>query len=173
MRVLVVMCLGLGLMGCVGSGIKAENGMIIRTAGETNMFRPSLSVMEVLTCVKAEGQLTQITVDGVTEVCNGEFKQLALVQGTQAGAMTGIGSAAVQGGAIVGAGYLVGKGIADSGSTTNVNQEGGGAESNSGALSLSGASASSNSASKSINSNKNFNHNTNKNINQTRGYGHR
>lgn len=165
MRVLLVMVMGLMMMGCVGSGIKAENGMIIRTAGETNMFRPSLSVMEVLTCVKVEGQLTQITVDGVTETCNGEFKQLALVQGTQAGAMTGIGSAAVQGGAIVGAGYLIGKGIGDSGSTTNVNQEGGGAVSGS----SSGAAALN--SNKNYNSNKNINHNSNMNTQGMMGRG--
>ena len=110
------------LGGCgMTSNIKMENGLLIQEAGQTNLFRPSLSVMQVSKCVQEEGVTTVIDVDGNSETCYGRFIPIATVQGTQAGSMTGIGSAAIQGGAIVGGAYLLANGIEDSGSETTNN----------------------------------------------------
>lgn len=146
MIVVVAMVLG----GCgMTSNIKMENGLLIQEAGQTNLFRPSLSVMQVSKCVPEEGVTTVVDVDGNSETCYGRFVPIATVQGTQAGSMSGIGSAAIQGGAIVGGAYLLADGIRDSGSetTNNNNTESNGGNSNSlssarsDAYSQSGASA--------------------------------
>ena len=132
MKILCVSGLSLLLLsGCVSAEVRYDDGMRIRTAGETNLFRPSLSVMEVSVCVPEEG-LNEISVDsnGETETCNGYYTPIATVQGTQSGSLTGLGGAMVQGGAIVGGAYLLGDGIRDSASRTDVNQNGGGANSN-------------------------------------------
>ena len=122
---LVSMVLGSLLLGGCGmtSNIKMENGLLIQEAGQTNLFRPSLSVMQVSKCVQEEGVTTVIDVDGNSETCYGRFVPIATVQGTQAGSMSGIGSAAIQGGAIVGGAYLLANGIEDSGSTTTNNND--------------------------------------------------
>ena len=137
-----VMCVLL-LTGCISSNVKYEHGMRIATAGETNLFRPSLSVMAVEVCIPKEGRHTMDIVDGDEHHCYGEYKNVATVQGTQAGALTGIGSAAIQGGAIVGGAYLLGDGIRDSADNTNVSQQGGGATAKSGSRSSSSSQSSS------------------------------
>ena len=112
------------LTGCVSVGMKADQGMIVRTVGETNMFRPSLSVMEVSKCVQdSSGRYEEIQTEDGAVGCYGQFMPVAVMQGTQAGALTGLGSAAIQGGAIVGGAYLLGDGIRDSGDNTNVNND--------------------------------------------------
>ena len=112
------------LGGCgMTSNIKMENGLLIQEAGQTNLFRPSLSVMQVSKCVQEEGVTTVIDVDGNSETCYGRFVPIATVQGTQAGSMSGIGSAAIQGGAIVGGAYLLADGIRDSGDSVTNNNE--------------------------------------------------
>ena len=121
---LISLVLGSVVLGGCGmtSNIKMENGLLIQEAGQTNLFRPSLSVMQVSKCVPEEGVTTVVDVDGNSETCYGRFVPIATVQGTQAGSMSGIGSAAIQGGAIVGGAYLLADGIRDSGdSTTNNN----------------------------------------------------
>ena len=126
MKGLVVsLVLGSVVLGGCGmtSNIKMENGLLIQEAGQTNLFRPSLSVMQVSKCVQEEGVTTVIDVDGNSETCYGRFVPIATVQGTQAGSMSGIGSAAIQGGAIVGGAYLLANGIEDSGSTTTNNND--------------------------------------------------
>ena len=137
-----VMCVLL-LTGCISSNVKYDHGMRIATAGETNLFRPSLSVMAVEVCVPEESRHTVDVVDGDEHHCYGEYKNVATVQGTQAGALTGLGSAAIQGGAIVGGAYLLGDGIRDSADNTNVNQQGGGASAKSGSRSSSSSQSSS------------------------------
>jgi len=149
----VVLC-AMVLGGCgMTSNIKMENGLLIQEAGQTNLFRPSLSVMQVSKCVREEGVTTVIDVDGNSETCYGRFVPVATVQGTQAGSMSGIGSAAIQGGAIVGGAYLLADGIRDSGdSVTNNNDtsSNGGQTINSNAnLNQAGASSSSKAFSKS------------------------
>lgn len=131
------------LTGCVSVGTKAEQGMIVRTVGETNMFRPSLSVMEVSKCVQdSSGRYEEVQTGDGPVGCYGQFMPVAVVQGTQAGALTGLGSAAIQGGAIVGGAYLLGDGIRDSGDSTNVsNDSSSKSRSNSASLSSSKASA--------------------------------
>ena len=112
------------LGGCgMTSNIKMENGLLIQEAGQTNLFRPSLSVMQVSKCVREEGVTTVIDVDGNSETCYGRFVPIATVQGTQAGSMSGIGSAAIQGGAIAGGAYLLADGIRDSGDSVTNNNE--------------------------------------------------
>lgn len=128
MRYAVCLVFAVLVSGCMSTGLKVENGMIVRTAGETNMFRPSLSVMQVLTCHHEDGVTETLTVDEETISCSGRFVSEATVQASQAGAMTGIGGAVVQGGAIVGGAHLLGQGIGRSGTT--VNQSGGGASAN-------------------------------------------
>ena len=151
------------LGGCgMTSNIKMENGLLIQEAGQTNLFRPSLSVMQVSKCVQEEGVTTVIDVDGNSETCYGRFVPIATVQGTQAGSMSGIGSAAIQGGAIVGGAYLLADGIRDSGdSVTNNNDT---------------SSSGGNSSSLSSNRNDNFNQNLNTNSAQGgsggNGYGY-
>lgn len=126
-RVLMSLLSFVILSGCVGTSVRYEDGMRIRTAGETNLFRPSLSVLDVAICVEAPGTVETNAVDGETEICQGTYQPLATVQGTQAGALTGLGGAMVQGGAIAAGAYLLGDGIRDSAS--RVTQTGGGANS--------------------------------------------
>lgn len=129
---LVVLCAMVFMTGCgMTSNIKMENGLLIQEAGQTNLFRPSLSVMQVSKCVPEEGITTVIDVDGNSETCYGRFMPIATVQGTQAGSMSGIGSAAIQGGAIVGGAYLLADGIRDSGDETTNNTSSNGGNSNS------------------------------------------
>ena len=112
------------LSGCVSSGLTVSDGLVIRTAGETNLLRPSLSVMEVSKCVTdRSGRYEEVQTEEGTVGCYGQFVPIATVQGTQAGAMTGLGGAAIQGGAIVGGAYLLGDGIRDSGDSTNVSND--------------------------------------------------
>lgn len=112
------------LTGCVSTGYKSSDGMLVRTAGETNMFRPSLSVMEVSKCVTdSTGRYEEVQTDDGVVGCYGTFMPIATVQGTQAGALTGLGSAAIQGGAIVGGAYLLGDGIRDSGDSTSLSND--------------------------------------------------
>lgn len=121
---LVIGLCAMVLGGCgMTSNIKMENGLLIQEAGQTNLFRPSLSVMQVSKCVQEEGVTTVIDVDGNSETCYGRFVPIATVQGTQAGSMSGIGSAAIQGGAIVGGAYLLADGIRDSGDSVTNNNE--------------------------------------------------
>lgn len=121
--------------------------------------------MQVSKCVPEEGVTTVIDVDGNSETCYGRFVPIATVQGTQAGSMSGIGSAAIQGGAIVGGAYLLANGIEDSGSNTTNNNDtssSGGQTINSNAnLNQAGASA--------TNSNKNFNKNSNSSSSKSYG----
>ena len=148
MKLLLVGLLSVCIMsGCVSAGTEYRDGMRIRTAGETNLLRPSLSVMDVAICVEEPDRVETNMVNGETEVCQGTYQSLATVQGTQSGALTGLGGAMVQGGAIVGGAYLLGDGIRDSAS--QVNQTGGGASSQSQAKAKGGnARASSQSSSK-------------------------
>ena len=118
------------LGGCAASStLKLENGLLIEEAGQTNLFRPSLSVMQVSKCVEQEGVTTVIDIDGNSHTCYGKYVPIAVVQGTQAGSMTGLGGAMIQGGAIVGGAYLLADGIRDSGdrttNTNNTSSEGG------------------------------------------------
>lgn len=138
------------MTGCgATSTIKLENGLLIEEAGQTNLFRPSLSVMQVSKCQQQEGITTVVDIDGSSHTCYGKYVPVAVVQGTQAGSMTGLGGAMIQGGAIVGGAYLLADGIRDSGSTTTNNNDtssnGGNSNSlsssRSDALSQSGASA--------------------------------
>ena len=120
---LVVMVAAL-LGGCAASStLKLENGLLIEEAGQTNMFRPSLSVMQVSKCQPEEGVTTVIRVDDVDQTCYGRFIPIAVVQGTQAGSLTGLGGAMIQGGSIVGAAYLLSEGIEESGSKTTNNND--------------------------------------------------
>jgi len=130
-NVLVLLTSVVLLSGCVSAGTTYQDGMRVRTIGETNLLRPSLSVMEVSVCVHDEHANTTYTdvLDGEAQSCHGEYVPMATVQGTQSGALTGLGGAMIQGGAIVGGAYLLGDGIRDSAS--QVNQNGGGANSNS------------------------------------------
>lgn len=149
----VVVCFTI-LTGCTGINIKAQDGMVVRTVGETNLLRPSLSVMEVVKCVPGDARhYEEIVVNDEKVGCHGQFVTIATVQGTQAGALTGLGSAAIQGGAIVGGAYLIGDGIRDSADNTSVSQVGGGARS----TSTSRSNARSTSQSKSYNRNNNSN----------------
>ena len=123
MKVLLLSVMSLVMLsGCVSHKLTYEDGMRIRTAGETNLLRPSLSVLEVSVCVKQTGLQETHVHDGKTETCEGFYHPLATVQGTQSGALTGLGGAMVQGGAIVGGAYLLGDGIRDS--STEVSQNG-------------------------------------------------
>lgn len=127
--VLLVLVTGCGAT----STIKLENGMLIEEAGQTNMFRPSLSVLQVSKCQEQEGVTTVIDIDGNSHTCYGKYVPVAVVQGTQAGSMTGLGGAMIQGGAIVGGAYLLADGIRDSGdeTTNNNNTSSNGGNSNS------------------------------------------
>ena len=119
MRMWIVMAMGLLMMGCASHGTRYENGLMIRSAGETNMFRPSLSVLEVRSCRGAIEMVEE------QEVCRGDYGEPMWVHASQSGALTGLGGAVVQAGAVVGASYLLADGIRDSAS--EVNQTGGGA----------------------------------------------
>lgn len=120
----MIFVLVLLLSGCVGTAIKAENGLIVRSAGETSLLRPSWSIGEVSKCVQDEtGRYEEVDVDGETVGCYGRFLPIATVQGTQAGALTGLAGAMVTGGAIVGGAYLLGDGIRDSGDSTNLSND--------------------------------------------------
>ena len=173
MRLVMGVCLGLVLVGCSGPKVEIIENMRYLYSHNENALSPSLTLGTIQECVKQEGYHETTRINDKVYHCDGVYVTRAYPYAGQNGYID-IGGA-VQAGIYGGLGYAgmkaIGDGIGDSGSTTNVNQEGGGASSNSGALSLSGASASSNS--KSSSSNKNINHNTNKNINQTRGYGHR
>lgn len=119
--------------GCaMTSEMKLENGLLIQEVGQTNLFRPSNSVLRVSECVREPNRTQVVMIDGHEEVCHGRWMPVALVQGTQPGSLTGVFGAMIQGGAIVGGAYLLADGIGESGSTTNVEQEGGGAEANGG-----------------------------------------
>ena len=148
---IILLCLGLFVVvtGCTGINIKAENGMIVRTASDTNMFSPSLAVMEVSKCVPdTTGNYEEVDINGEKVGCYGKFVPFATVQGTQPGALSGIGSAAIQGGAIVGGSYLLADGIRDSGDSTNLNNDSN-SSSNSRSVSKSNSSSRASSLSKS------------------------
>lgn len=119
---LVVLLVAVLLGGCgMTSNMKYENNMLIQEVGQTNLFRPSMSVMRISECVPEEDVVTVIDIDGNSKTCYGRFVEVVKVQGTQAGSLTGIGSAAIQGGAIVGGAYLLADGIRDSGDETTNN----------------------------------------------------
>ena len=122
--------------GCLSVGTQYQDGLRVRTVGDTNWLRPSLSFMQVEECVESSG-VKHVVIDKEggdvsKQVCHGTYRPVAQVQGTQAGAATGIFGAMVQGGAIVGGAYLLGDGIRDSADKTSLssNQEGGGASAN-------------------------------------------
>jgi hypothetical protein len=120
------------LGGCgMTSSMKMENGLLIQEVGQTNLFRPSMSVMRISECVPEDGVTTVIDIDGNSKTCYGRFVEVVKVQGTQAGSLTGLGGDAIQGGFMLGTGIVVADGIRDSGSkTTNNNNTTGGSSSN-------------------------------------------
>lgn len=144
MKNLVWVIFAVSLSGCLSVALKAQNGTVVRTVGETNLFRPSVSLLEVVKCVQDEtGHYETIKIDQDETVgCYGRWQPVATVQGTQAGALTGLGGAMVQGSAIVGAGYLLADGIRDQKPNhTQVNQSGGNANAGASANPISSSSA--------------------------------
>lgn len=124
MRVFLAVLVLVLMTGCgATSTLKMENGLLIEEAGQTNLFRPSLSVLQVSKCQEQDGVTTVIDIDGNSHTCYGKYVPVAVVQGTQAGSMTGLGGAMIQGGAVVGGAYLLADGIRDSGSTTTNNND--------------------------------------------------
>lgn len=173
MRLGLAVVMGLVLVGCSGPKVEIIENMRYLYSHNENALSPSLTVGTIQECVKQEGYHETTRIDDKVYHCDGVYVTRAYPYAGQNGYLDigGVVEAGLYGLAIYGAADQIGDGIAKSGSTTTVNQEGGGAESNSGSLSLSGAT--SNSASKSMNSNKNINNNSNKNINQMGSYGHR
>ena len=117
---LIVLAVVLG--GCgMTSTVKMQDGLLIQEVGQSNLFRPSMSVMQVSRCQAEEGVTTVVDIDGNSKTCYGRFVPVATVQGTQSGSMSGVFGAAIQGGTIVGGAYLLADGIRDGGSKTTNN----------------------------------------------------
>ena len=171
MRLVLGVCLGLVLVGCSGPKVEIIENMRYLYSHNENALSPSLTLGTIQECVKQEGYHETTRIDEKVYHCDGVYVTRAYPYAGQNGYLDigGVVEAGMYGLAIYGAADQIGDGIAKSGSTTTVNQEGGGASSSSGALSLSGASSSSNS--KSISSNKNINHNSNMNTQGMRGHG--
>ena len=138
--------LSLLLVGCMGVKTTYQDGLRVRTIEKTNWFAPSLALMEVAQCSEVKGDtLKTVVIDKeagelTRTECEGEYRSIATIHGTQPGAMTGVFGAVIQGGAIVGGAALIGDGLKKSGD--NVEQSGGGAISQSKSRSYSRSSAS-------------------------------
>lgn len=111
------------LTGCAGQPVSIVENMRFIRDGNTEAFRPSLSVTVVQECVKERGYHETTRINDKVYHCDGQYKLVGTPYGTQAGSMTGLGGAMIQGGAIVGGAYLLADGIRDSGSTTTNNNE--------------------------------------------------
>lgn len=173
MRLVLLVIMGLVMMGCSGPKVEIIENMRYLYSHNENALSPSLTLGTIQECVKQEGYHEITRINDKVHHCDGVYVTRAYPYAGQNGYLDigGVVEAGMYGLAIYGAADQIGDGIAKSGSTTTVNQEGGGASSNSGSLSLSGANASSSSASKSISSNKNINHNSNMNTQGMRGHG--
>lgn len=111
------------LGGCTGPAIDmAANGSFYNLESKsTGAWDSSLKTLVTFMCVKDTVNYEEITVNGNTARCDGRFVVLDKNQAQQTGYMTGVTSAAIQGGAFVGGMYLLGNGIGDSGSKTTNN----------------------------------------------------
>lgn len=118
---------------CWATCIYCRKNMRFIRDGNTEAFRPSLSVTVVQECVKERGYHETTRINDKVYHCDGQYKLVGTPYGTQPGYMTGVLGGVVQGGAIVGGAYLLADGIRDSGSetTNNNNTESNGGNSNS------------------------------------------
>ena len=132
-KVLVTGAALLLLTGCVGNKTEIIENMRYIYSGDTNPMRPSLTVATVQECRKEHGYHETTRIDDKVYHCDGRYYTVAIPYAGQNGYLDVAG--AVQAGVIGGLGYFavteaaedIGRGIGNSGSTTDVIQQGGGA----------------------------------------------
>lgn len=124
-RGLVVGLCAMVLGGCTGPAINmSANGDFYNLESKsTGALNSSLKTLVTFMCVKDVTNYEEIIVNDEKATCQGRFVVLDKNQAQQTGYMTGVMSAAIQGGAFVGGMYLLGDGIGDSGSRTTNNND--------------------------------------------------
>lgn len=152
-------CVLLFVVGCAGPKVEIIENMRFLYSHNENPLSPSLTVGAVQECVKQDGYHETTRIDDKVYHCDGVYVTRVIPYAGQNGYVD-IGGA-VQAGVYGGLGYAgmkaIGDGIADSGSQTNVQQQGGGATQSQGqvqgqqSISKSSARASSSSRSSVVN----------------------